>query len=681
MASMAAEAIGGMLGGDNMVMGQMFPNQSLSDTMEARQFRDLNQGISQQMQPMAQQDVQRLFSGMKQQGIFTGDMSNQQRDEIAQNITGFLPMMNMFAPGMADSLGPGFSSASFGGSLAMAGRSRLGIPGQAGTGIGMQAMQNRISGLTTGTLQNLQGMPGGERQALMGFGFGQTGDFVRQAMQQGLGPGGDIFSDDMQSATQNLTQFSQEVVKPMSAIRDLGGKFANMNAGQMFGAMDQITLGGSGRQSLEANANQIRMFKQATRMSGLSMQEGDVLQRMAGDRARELGGDFGESGTTAGQHAMFFGAAIGTGMNLAENRTTKMRLMQIDAMLTAQAGESMVADQMSALMRMGETGMLKEGTKAHEAFKKLKAGAYKYMDEGEFREMLADSGVPPQQAAVIRNQRAHNQLLYGDKVTPMAREQQWELDIGEHMRRTIANDLSTGARTKLNGVQALQLGTIATEAIRDTAGQKMDDVKKSIREKFIAAGVDEGEAGELAELAFAAGGTSADQLGFKSVGEAAIAGSPELLRKAREKQAEGQTKADEEARTSFKGQRNLLERGIDTITEGVKTAREAVGRALGGIPKEEEDAKDAKDAKAASREATKNTKGPAAGKQDGGEHGGKPSGEKGEGGDDDKGVMGDENNPVHVIVQNNVNVSDDDASTADGQGNGAAQAGQVSTGG
>jgi len=671
-ASMGAEWLGNKMGGGDFVMGQMFPNQSMGDTLEARQFRDMTQGISQKMQPLAQQDVQDLFSGMKQSGIFTGDMTNQQRDEIAQNISGFLPMLNMVAPGMSDALGPGFASQSYAGSLAMAGRSRLQTPGQPGTGIGMTDMRDRISSLTMGSEDILQNAPEGYGQATRGFGRGRRGEFVRQAMQQGLGPGGDIFSGDLDEDTANLAQFERGVVKPMSAIRDLGGQFRNMNAGQMFEALDQITLGGTSRKGFGELEDQVRTFKQLTRSSGLSIDQGKFLQQMAGERAKELGGDFGESGTTAGMGAMAFGAAVGElgAESMRESRTSKMRLMQIDAILTAQAGESPVADQMAALMRMGEEGMLKKGSKAEQAFQALKAGSYKYMDEGEFREMLSDSGVDPSQAAVIRNQREHNQLKYGDKVTNQAREQQWELDIATHMQRTVANDMATAAGGKINARRAMQLGKMVTDTIRDTAGQTQDEVKKSLEEKFMAAGATEEEARQMASVGLGAATTAAKQKGFESFGEAAIAGSPEMLRKKREEMERAASKGEAEKAEAHKGQETMAERLVRGAKEGVTTAAEGLARLFGGVKKKEEDA--AKEASAVSAENSKNVRSESNTKQ-----GAEDTNGDGKDGDEGGEPLGTENNPMVIKTQDSAN--SDDANTATSPNPGGALAGDTNS--
>jgi len=593
---MGAQFGAGMLA-PGMQMGQFMPNQSFMNTLEAQQFQRMQMGLSSTIGASgAAADVRGLLGGLGMSGMLAGHGTPgfaQQSQQIGQIAGQILPFASMAAPGLADALGPGMGQMQFAQQLGGMFRPQMAAPNMPGTGVSMMDTQMRVQNLTQNVYRSLFHDAAGNQvrrpQATHGFGIGQTGSIIAEAQRQGLGPG-NLLEGDFNQDAQSLNQFAQQITSPISAIRDVFGP--GLTTSQQFQALNLVTLSGTSREELGDLGMQVRQFKQLAR-AGYGDDPGAFgkaigLQQMAGQRSLEQGGDI-SSGVIAGQHALAMGAVAGQlgGQALMESRTSKAQLMQKDALLTAQAANSPVADQMAALMRMGEEGMLSGQAKAK--YEELMKGNYRYMEEGDFREMLVNSGVDPKVAAIIRNQREDNLMRYGDKVAQSARNQQWDVDIKQSLTRNIANTLSAvGGKRGLSGQLAMQAGAVVSDAIRESAGQSREEVQAEATARLKELGFSDSDARTASSLALSEATRTAQQFGFSSFGEAALLNNEQILDRVQEQQAIAKRKAEAEARTAAVGQDQPLERVVDAIKGGDTSAATIIAKLLGGLGVDQE---------------------------------------------------------------------------------------------
>lgn len=212
-------------------------------------------------------------------------------------------------------------------------------------------------------------------------------------------------------------------------------------------------------------------------------------------------------------------------------RTSRQELRRIDAKLTAQAVNSQMGNQLAALMRMGEEGMLQEGSKAWQSYQDLKAGKYKYQSQADFIQIMKTGGVDSAVANTILNQRETNIQGYGKQIVGNARNQQWDAEIANHMRACIANALGVirVRQDKPDQGTDMVLGRIITATVRSTAGRTPAEVRAAIAAKLRKAGVSQTEANQLASVGYGAACETMPQLGYENITKAAILHNRKVL--------------------------------------------------------------------------------------------------------------------------------------------------------
>lgn len=613
--NMLMEMFGSAVMPSGMTPGQFSPNQSWQDTQEARQFSKGTMGGAMALGgQQAATGIQDMIMGTQPGGglVGMGLMSEEkgqkaaawtQSSDFATGMGNVLPWAGMFAPsGAMEAMGMG--GMSMGMDIGGMFRGQMQTPGVPGSGMTSGQLEQGITQLGSTAQQRL--FSGTDRTPTSGFGQAATGRFAAQAQRKGRGPGQidwnkqadkDKFSDWMGSNT-----------RPMSAIRDLGGQYANMDEKQMGQALNMVTMGGFDRgvgdEELES---QTRMFKQLSRQAQISPGEGMGLQQMAGQRIEQLGGDM-MGGVSAGQHGMAFGAYAKEqgGDFLKSTGSSASELMQKDAILTAQAGRSEVGNLAASMMRMGEAGMLKGESK--EVYEQLKdKGEFNITDSNQMRKLLQQSGVNMGAAANIMSQRGENLQRFGEDVAGAVRKQQWETDIQPVMQRMVAQSLQIGAKgagKRMSGSQSMEGARMVTDTIREMAGKSPREITAAIAEKFVEQGASEEDARAAAEGAIGAAGEASRRKGYRGVGEIAALHGKGGLEAVEQTEEEAEVAAAEESRTRGKGQKDWAERLGEGLKKGDKQLGKAVARFLGG---EEDDKTAAGGDKAAKPDTTDTT--------------------------------------------------------------------------
>lgn len=570
-------------------MGPMFPSGSLNDSFEAARFQRASTaaGMAAGM-PFGggmggiQTDINRIGLGAAQGGLIP-HWDESQSAQIARQYAPWVSNVNQFMPGFADALGPGFGMWSHAQhSMMDMIRPYMAPMGLPGMGLSGAQAQQRAVGLTQGTYAD---MFQGQNSFInsRGFGIGDVGGYAQAFSDAGLGPGSSVFTGDLQSAQQRMNAWQRSIVKPMSAVRDLGGAFATMPRAQQIAVMDAITMGGSSRNTMEQQEDYIRTFKHSTRMAGLSEGEGMGLNAMAGARSMEMGGEIG-IGAVAGEHARNYGrAAQDLGMDaLRYARTSKNEIMQKDAMLTAQAANSQAGDQLNALYAMGEAGML--SGKSLKAFEDLKAGKHKATSMDEFRSMLKADGVDMGAANTIIQGTSRNRALYGDKTADQARASQWELDVKPLMSRSIQGALgSTDAgKAQKGGLDKASLDI--TEIIKNSVGKSDAEVRQLVKDRLKEGGATEQQAAAGAETALStASHVTGDILKQGQYGQAALLHNDQVRDKAK---AAGDTAAaagQSDKDRAHEGQSGPLMRLFNAIRKG-SGIEEIFASVMGAVP-------------------------------------------------------------------------------------------------
>lgn len=573
-----------------MVFGQLFPNQPLTDTLQARQFEEAQLGASSAMGVSgAEKHINELLMGYGGTGegglvgmglLDKGVASGAQAGKVASNLSQLVPWVaGLGGSGVLDSLGLG--DAASGSNYASAFRDAQAPYMNPAGGLSQDQLQQMAVSTATGVNRNLFN-DNGQRRQTFGFGKGSSSALFRAGQTMGIAPSGrQMVGMGAAGRVNAATARTREFTAGASAIRDLDPRFAGLPPEQMLQMLDKLTMGRvSAGEDVSDLGVQMREFKQLARGADVGIEEGVALQQIAGAKSVELGGQ-ARSGTVGGQHALAFGSFLQSeqGAGVVQGAgVSKSTLMQQDALLTAQAGRSDVGNQAAALMRMGEAGMLKG--KSQQMFEALKEkGEFNSMTSGQFREMLKGSGVDMNAASSIMSQRETNWGEYGDQVAGAVREQQFAADIAPEMQRSIANQLNNIVGDK----RSMRLGGVATEALRGMAGKDPAEMRKALIKKFEEAGLKGDKAASAAEVAFGAADVVARKKGYEGgIGNVAALHSRKTLEGVQQEEEIAEERAADEEGVAHM-QQSAGDRIIDAVKRGDPSAARTGARMLGAV--------------------------------------------------------------------------------------------------
>jgi hypothetical protein len=168
-----------------------------------------------------------------------------------------------------------------------------------------------------------------------------------------------IRAGDAERISQKLSNLSGAV----KAMRDIFGDMGNPNAPmrEIINGLDALTQGGLATMSPGQIEMMVRKTHTLAKQTGLGVEGMMALTTQNAELADRLGLDRSFA-VTAAQQAAAFGAAAGDRLHLDRpvwGALTKEQLTLGDQQLRMHAASSPLANQMNALMRMSDTGMIK----------------------------------------------------------------------------------------------------------------------------------------------------------------------------------------------------------------------------------------------------------------------------------------------------------------------------------
>lgn len=198
-----------------------------------------------------------------------------------------------------------------------------------------------------------------------------------------------IRSGDAARITSRLKNLSGAV----KAMRDIFGDMGNPNAPmrEIINGLEALTQGGLATMSPGQVEMMVRKTHTLAKQTGIGVEGMMGLMAQNADLADKLGLDRSFAVTSA-QQAAAFGAAAGDRLRLdipVWGALTKEQLMLGDQQLRMHAASSPLANQMNALMRMSDTGMIQagEGTELAAMTDAIRTGKTKYTFGGRERDI------------------------------------------------------------------------------------------------------------------------------------------------------------------------------------------------------------------------------------------------------------------------------------------------------
>ena len=295
----------------------------------------------------------------------------------------------------------------------------------------------------------------------------------------------------------------------VAAMRDIFGDMGRPNAPmqELVAALDALTQGGLGTMAPGKLEEIVRRTHVIARESGMGMQSMIALQSQGAALADRLGLDRRWTMGISNQAALY-GAALGdVGLDKPfwESRSRDQSTL-LNQQLTANFVASPVGNQLAALMRMSEQGMLGKtrGRTANmiDAIKRGKFTTDMYQDQGKFIEMVAgESEISSDAVREVLNQRYSNQEFGQEfnieRLRGGAQLQEAIARGGRYFGDSLNNQLlnneglqrAAGGRTELEG-RLNALGVIAADKYFNLDPEKLSPAdRRAALRKFL---VDEG---------------------------------------------------------------------------------------------------------------------------------------------------------------------------------------------
>lgn len=216
-----------------------------------------------------------------------------------------------------------------------------------------------------------------------------TEKLTQEDMEEMPGAQDIIRAGDASRITSRLKNLSGAV----KAMRDIFGDMGNPNAPmrEIINGLEALTQGGLATMSPGQVETMVRKTHTLAKQTGIGVEGMMGLMAQNADLADKLGLDRSFAVTSA-QQAAAFGAAAGDRLRLdipVWGALTKEQLMLGDQQLRMHAASSPLANQMNALMRMSDTGMIQpaEGTELAAMTEAIRTGKTKYEFGGRQRDI------------------------------------------------------------------------------------------------------------------------------------------------------------------------------------------------------------------------------------------------------------------------------------------------------
>ncbi|TMJ00806.1 MAG: hypothetical protein E6G97_17895 [Alphaproteobacteria bacterium] len=572
--------------------GPFLPSQNLLDQEMARRYM-LTQSAAQQV--AGQADRERLETVMRgafslvQQGPLTTDQLGMVR-QLSGAAMQALPTLSMMAPRTVDELfGLRGSAHLFGLGAGQASRFMVGQGGV--TGLSAEA----AAAMAEGVQGRLFG-PGQDLSRMRGFGGASAGQMFSEMAARGLlsdpfaSQGGGDLADlarafpGGQGATRKLQANRigdqiKDMAGALSAVRDLFGDMGRADAPipELFAALDALTQGGTARWSKPQLEMLVRRTQQTAKLTGTSM---DQVMAMQAQMASELSAAGLSRGFAPGivNAGMQFGAAFSqlSSPFAGQGALSSREAQAMDMRLRAQAAESQLGNQLGAVMRLGDQGLL--SGRALTLYNQLKVKDYSgvsIMSPAEFTDMVGGAlGSRAAASLALGHTEGNRQAIERYNLQDAVRNQQG-VELQGRMRAFAEGGLSSlemfaGKR----GLAAEAAQIMARESFNLSAAERIDPVK---RKAFFRRKLQDALGGRaaglnldlLAETAWNQMEAGAVGFGpYQSLVGALSLHDREVLGRQRQVQAQADTRADIASALSPFSQGGPLRRIIDDLTRG-----------------------------------------------------------------------------------------------------------------
>jgi hypothetical protein len=430
------------LGRLGMVPGQMFPSQNLQEQFTARRLVQQQQDAMRTAMAADQEQMRRQLAGLFRL-VSPGNQLSPEQSGLVNNLAAsgmrLLPYIAPFAPGLVDQL---FGTRGSAGLMAMGMAQGWRLMADARGVTGM--MPGSEIGAISGQVFNQLLGPGAAVAQMRGFGGASLGQMFNELSQRGLigeptfgGPGGPANAQAMRAMQSgHVASRLKEMVGAVSAMRDIFGDMGRPNApmAELIAGLEALTQGGLHRLDRNRLEMLLRNTQQMANLTGVSMQAVAGMQMQAGQLADAMGvnrtlvpGIVNQSMAMATAYGQLAGATP------AWNKASKEQMMLLEQRLLVGAAGSDLNNQLGAIARLGDAGLLKQGTQAfayYQAIKRGDASGVAFMQPGAFMQMLQGSGVNQAAASsVLVQTEANAEAGARYNTTQMTRRMQRELEI------------------------------------------------------------------------------------------------------------------------------------------------------------------------------------------------------------------------------------------------------------
>lgn len=497
-----------MAGNGTYIPAQFMPMQSLADQMRAnlfaRQTMEVMQGgmmnDANRMQQMLLNTPMGRFFGIDP----AGGMAGATALTMAQDFARFAPM------GLVQGIDFAFGRGTFD-ALAFQGRGTMPIAEglfQAGqfrmdpfTGRWGARPENAVA-LGSAVRERLFGTPEAAA-AMKGLTSTDVGDLFQELSARGFAPGlrsrediarmrgvGANTIGDLDVQNVNADQISrklQDLSGVVSAMRDIFGDAGRPNAPmrELINGLQALTQGGLATMTPGNLELSVRMTQNLARMSGMGIAGMMGLMTHGANMADRLGLDRSLA-VQATQGAVAFGAAFGStgaGATPAFGAFDREKMTLNDLQLRMQAAASPAANQMAAIVRMKNAGMLREGTEAYRIAEAVEQGQATYdggksvhMGTNQLRDIMQRSGINGATFdSILQQQPANQQFIEQFDIGSNVRNNFQRLEGQQVMGRSYGDALvgqlrAAGRASRGNIQRAQQLGQQAAAALMAVDG-------------------------------------------------------------------------------------------------------------------------------------------------------------------------------------------------------------------
>ena len=625
-----------------LVPGQFLPTQNMADQRQASNYAANQQKIMSHLSQLDRPATKQFIQGVHR-FAFNQEMKDEDAEKMSGDMAGLMPMLaSLVGDEMFDEMsGKSGSAMIMGKSLHRAGfhttDSATGRTGQSADTInalgeeifanqfGTPEARRRMRGLKAGGAGALfeemsrRGLTGGsigdqsieERVRLLASQPELTDEQIQRIAKRSGKTTEDVKADqaeikrqatsgkplDMAKIEQLGTMGEQlrtfdakragrkleDMSGAISAMKDIFGDMGHPNAPMqmLVAGLEALTQGGLTHLKPADAERMVRNTYNVAKRAGISMEAMAGMTAMQAQMADRLGLDRSVvPGLVKG--SMAFGAAAGqtAGLHVAVyGNSSKEELTAGDQELRTQAAASARANRWSALARLGDAGLLKEGSKAAEMYEKVKNGDFADLpsvgSDKEMWQIMGEGGVDAATAREsILSKHANQEQTGKYDIATLARGQQWAGDVKKLFESGVGISAMGDTDPKMDGnvklANAKRIGTKVLDALHNApvVDRKTDPAKiveDVIRQDPAFANKTEKEIKLAAFNALSRLDRDAVSQGYRSRDKMLDKYDETTLKRGKKIEEEAATRAEIQTRMAGVGRAGVIERTMDAI--------------------------------------------------------------------------------------------------------------------